>query len=241
METITAAVARQARNRPRSIALIEGTTRLSWGEVKIWMDRAAGWLLGLGLPRGSTVLGWLPNCAEWHLARLACEQAGLFWIPVPASQGPHELASIMERARPAVVITKSRFRDRDYAAEADRILERIGLAPIRVTLPEAGLLALEGPSADGTQAMRLEERVHALPTTGSEGTPKIALYTLRAACERAHAQSELLGLTPQDILLVLSPGVGPARAAWLASPVAGSCVVAIPQFGIGAALDLVQG
>jgi acyl-CoA synthetase (AMP-forming)/AMP-acid ligase II len=240
METITAAVARQARDRPRSIALIDGTTRLSWAEVKTWMDRAAGWLLALGLPRGATVLGWLPNCAEWYLVRLACEQAGLFWIPVPASQGPRELASIMERVRPAVLITKPRFRDRDYVAEADEILPRIGLAPLRVTLPEAGLLSLDGPSADGTQAMRLEELVHALSTTGSEGTPKIALYTLAAACERAHAQPELLGLTSEDILLVLSPGVGPARAAWLASPVAGSCVVAMPVFGIGASLELVE-
>jgi len=240
METITAAVARQVRDRPRSLALIDGPTRLSWAEVKSWMDRAAGWLLGLGLPRGSTVLGWLPNCAEWYLVRLACEQAGLFWIPVPASQGPRELASIMERVRPAVLITKSRFRDRDYVAEAGEILSRIGLSPLRVTLPEAGLLSLDGPPADGTQAMRLEERVHALSTTGSEGTPKIALYTLAAACERAHSQSELLGLTPEDILLVLSPGAGPARAAWLASPVAGSCVVAIPVFGVGASLELIE-
>ena len=129
METITAAVARQVRDRPRSIALIDGATRLSWAEVETWMNRAAGWLLGLGLPRGSTVLGWLPNCAEWYLVRLACEQAGLFWIPVPASQGPRELASIMERVRPAVIFTKRRFRDRDYVAEADEILLRIGLAP----------------------------------------------------------------------------------------------------------------
>jgi non-ribosomal peptide synthetase component E (peptide arylation enzyme) len=114
METITAAVARQARDRPRSIALVDGATRLAWAEVKTWMDRAAGWLLALGLPRGATVLGWMPNCAEWYLARLACEQAGLFWIPVPASQGPRELASIIERVRPAVLITKPRFRDRDY-------------------------------------------------------------------------------------------------------------------------------
>jgi acyl-CoA synthetase (AMP-forming)/AMP-acid ligase II len=240
METITAAVARQVRDRPRSIALIDGTTRLSWAEVETWMDRAAGWLLGLGLPRGSTVLGWLPNCAEWYLVRLACEQAGLFWIPVPASQGTRELASIMERVRPEVLITKPRFRDRDYVAEVDEILPRIGLAPLRVTLPESGLLSLDGPPADGRQAMRLDELVHALPTTGSEGTPKIALYTLGAACERAHAQSELLGLTPEDVLLVLSPGAGPARAAWLASPVAGSCVVAMPVFGIGAALKLVE-
>ena len=240
METITEAVARQARERPRAIALVDGDSRLCWAEVKMWADRAAGWLLQLDLPRGSPVLGWLPNCAEWYLVRLACEQAGLFWIPVPASQGQRELASIIERVRPSVLLTKGRFRDRDYRAEADQICVQLRFDPKRVTLPDEALLRLDGPPAGQSAAMRLDEMVHALSTSGSEGSPKIALYTLAAACERAHAQCRLLGLVPEDILLVLSPGAGPARAAWLASPVAGACVVAIQVFGTGAALELVE-
>jgi len=240
METITEAVARQARERPRAIALIDGGTRLSWGEVKAWADRAAGWLRALGLPRGATVFGWLPNGAEWYLVRLACEQAGLFWIPIPANQGQRELASILERVRPAVLITRGRFRNRDYAAESDQICGRLGLEPVRVTVPEQGLLRLDGPPADDSASLRLEEMAHALSTSGSEGVPKLAMYTLAAACERAHAQCRLLGLLPEDILLVLTPGAGPARAAWLASPVAGSCVVAMQVFGTDAALELVE-
>lgn len=240
METITAAVARQARERPRSPALVAGSTRLTWAETEAWMNHAAGWLLGLGLPRGSRVLGWLPNCAEWYLVRLACEQAGLFWVPLPANQGPREFASIMERVRPAVLLTRGVFRDRDYAAEAGEVLARLGLAPHRVTIPSEELPSLDGPPANGTQALRLDELAHALSTTGSEGIPKIALYTLAAACERAHAQCGLLGLQPEDSLLVLSNGAGPARAAWLASPVAGSCVVAMPVFGTDAALKLIE-
>ncbi len=240
METITEAVTRQARERPRAVALVDGATRLTWGEVKSWVDRAAGWLLALGLARGSTVLGWLPNCAEWYLVRLACEQAGLFWIPVPASQGQRELASIVERVRPSVLLTKARFRDRDYRAEADAICARLDVAPKRITLPDDALLHLDGPPADQSAAIRPNEMAHGLSTSGSEGIPKIALYSLAAACERAHAQCQLLGLLPEDILLVLSPGAGPARAAWLASPVAGSCVVAMQVFGTDAALDLIE-
>lgn len=240
METITEAVARQARERPRAIALVDGDIRLSWAEVKAWADRAAGWLLAHGLPRGSTVLGWLPNCAEFYLLRLACEQAGLFWIPVPSGQGKRELESIIERVRPALLITKGRFRDRDYRAEADEICGRLGIEPTRVTLPDEGLLHLGSVPVIFSAAMRLDEMAHALPTSGSEGIPKIALYTLAAACERAHAQCQLLGLLPDDILLVLSPGVGPARAAWLPSPVAGSRVVAMQVFGTDAAMELIE-
>lgn len=239
METITQALARHAIERPDCPALADGRARLAWSEVEAWVGRAAGWFLELGLPRGSTVLGWLPNCAEWYLLRLACEQAGLFWVPVPASQGSRELRSIIERARPAVLITPGEFRGRNYAAEASEICAAADLAPFRLQVPTDALLRLDGPSADAVHSLRLDEPAHALSTTGSEGIPKLAVYTLAAACERAHAQARLLGLKAHDVILVLSPGTGPARAAWLAAPIAGSCVLGLPVFGVAAALSLI--
>jgi acyl-CoA synthetase (AMP-forming)/AMP-acid ligase II len=238
-ETIVAALARHARERPVAPALVAGGVRLSWDEVKHWVDRATGWLLDLGLPRGASVLGWLPNCAEWYLVRMACEQAGLFWIPVPTSQGSRELHSILERVRPALLLSPGVFRERDYASECDRICAAISLEPRRLQVSEDSLLHLPGPAVDQRCALRLDEVAHALPTTGSEGIPKLAYYTLAAACERAHAQKALLGLTPEDRLLVLSPGTGPARAAWLAAPVSGSCVISMPVFGVDAAVRLI--
>jgi acyl-CoA synthetase (AMP-forming)/AMP-acid ligase II len=239
-ETITQALARQARQQPAALSLVDDRARLSWSDVAAWVGRAAGWLRARGLPRGAPVLGWLPNCAEWYLLRLACEQAGLFWIPVPASQGRRELASIAERVQPAVLISRGRFRDRDYAAEADDICKQLAIRPTRITVPGDALLELDGPRDDGRDALRLDEPAHALPTTGSAGIPKVAIYTLAAACERAHGQAALLEMQPGDIVLVLSHGTGPAKPAWLAGPIAGSCVIAMPIFGAAAALDLID-
>ncbi|OFZ89934.1 MAG: hypothetical protein A2V78_05185 [Betaproteobacteria bacterium RBG_16_64_18] len=240
IETIIDALSRQARERPAAPALADGRERLNWGEVKAWVARAAGWLRSCGLARGAPVLGWLPNRVEWYLLRLACEQAGLFWIPVPASQGKRELASIAGRVRPAVLATGTVFRDRDFDAMADEICREHAIAPLRITLPKDGLLCLEGPVDDGRAALRPEEPAHALATTGTEGIPKLAVFSLAAACERAHAQARLLRLVPEDILLTLSPGVGPARAAWLAAPVAGSCVLGLPAFGTDAAIEMIE-
>ncbi len=240
METITKAVARHASNRPDSAALTDGIATLTWDEVNTWMQDAAGWLLDLGLARGDLVLGWLPNCLEWHLLRLACEKAGMFWVPVPTSQGMRELRSILDRTRPSLFVTKHHFRDHHYSAEADKLCGELGLDPIRLTLPDEGVLKLSGTRPTESTELRLEERAHALPTSGSEGIPKLAVYTLGAACERAHAQAKLLELSPDDIILVLSPGTGPARAAWLAAPIAGSCVVAMPRFGTSSSLELAE-
>lgn len=240
LETITAALARQARERPEALALIAGGVRLTWREAKEWVDRATGWFLALDLPRGAPVVGWLPNSVEWYLVRWACEQAGLFWVPVPTSQGSRELTSIIERVRPAILLSPGRFRDRDYAAECDVMCSALGLKPVRLLLVEGSVLNLDGPAFGEDTALRLDEVAHALSTTGTEGIPKLATYTLAAACERAHAQRRLLSLKPDDTMLVLSPGTGPARAAWLAAPVAGSCVVGMPVFGIDATLRIVE-
>ncbi|HWX82173.1 MAG TPA: class I adenylate-forming enzyme family protein [Xanthobacteraceae bacterium] len=239
IETITQALARQARERPAALALLDDRVRLGWGEVAAWVARAAGWLRTLDLPRGATVLGWLPNGAEWYLLRLACEQAGLFWVPVSAGQGRRELTSIAARARPRVLISRGHFRDRDYAAEADEVCAQLALRPLRIAVPDDGLLRLDGPHDDGGAALRLDEAAHALPTSGSAGIPKLAIYTLAAACERAHAQARLLSMRASDIVLVLSHGTGPAKPAWLAAPIAGSPVIGMPVFSADAALNLI--
>jgi acyl-coenzyme A synthetase/AMP-(fatty) acid ligase len=127
---------------------------------------------------------------------------------VPASQGKRELASIAARVRPAVCGTKERFRDRDFASEADEIFSQLGSAPLRIAVPNEGLLRLDGAQADERAAVRLEEPAHALSTSGSEGIPKLAIYTLAAACERAHAQARLLGLAAEDIFLKCLPARG---------------------------------
>jgi cyclohexanecarboxylate-CoA ligase len=240
IESITQAVARQARERPHSPALVDDRARLTWSDVAAWVNRAAGWFRESGLPRGAAVLGWLPNCAEWYLLRFACEQAGLFWIPVPAGQGRRELASIAERVQPAVLVSAARFRERDFAADADAVCAQLAVRPMRLTVPERGLLALDGPLDDGRAALRLDETAHALSTTGSGGIPKLATYTLAAACHRAHAHALLLGLRANDVILVLSNGTGPARPAWLAAPIAGACIIGMPVFGADAALDLIE-
>ncbi len=174
MESITQALARQARERPAALSLVDDRVRLTWGEVAAWVSRAAGWLRQHGPARGAPVLGWLPNCAEWYLLRLACEQAGLFRIPVPAGQGRRELASIAERVRPAALVSRGRFRDRNYATEADQICAQLHLRPLRMIVPDDALLCLDGPLDDGRAALRLDEAAHALSTTGSAGIPKVA-------------------------------------------------------------------
>jgi 2,3-dihydroxybenzoate-AMP ligase/acyl-CoA synthetase len=224
------ALARHTRERPMAPALADDRARLTWAEVAAWVRAAAGWLLDLKLPRGAAVLGWLPNAAEWYLLRLAAEYAGLLWVPVSANLGLRELRSIVARVRPAVLFAMTRHRGRDYVAEAGAACRAAGIDPLVAPVPDSTLLRLAGPLAEPTNAIRPDEHAHVLATTGTEGTPKLSLYTLAAAAERARDQAALVRLTPDDVVLALSSGTGPGKTPWLAAPLVGAAVVAVPEF-----------
>src|SRR5262249_27464717 len=77
-----------------------------------------------------------------------------------------------------------------------------------------------------------------LATTGSEGMPKLSVYTLRAVVERARTQAALLHMTPDDVVVALSAGTGPGKTPWLAAPIAGATVVTVPIFRPTTALEV---
>ena len=240
METIAAAVARHGRERPHATALADDRVRLNWSETAAWVEAAAGWLAGQGFGRGRPVVAWLSNCAEWNLFRFACERAGHPFIPVPASQGMRELRAILEDTNPVLLVSKGHFRRRDYEAECAEICSNLAPPPQILTLPDDAVPTLEGTPPDAAAALKLNEIVHALATSGSEGIPKIAHYTGEAAARRGEGQTEILGLRPEDIFLVLSHGTGPARPAWLAAPMIGAGIVTMPIFTAEGALTLIE-
>ncbi len=253
IETFVEALARHARDRPGSLALVDGRVRLAWRETAEWVEDAAGSLAAQargprrarfwrgGVEAGSAaVLGWLPNAAEWYLLRWTCECAGLLWVPVSAAQGTREVTAIAARVRPRVLVTGGHFRRRNYVTEADAVCRDAGIDPIRIVVPDTALLRLAGPRLDLLRATQPHEAAHLLATTGSEGAPKLCAYTLEAAARRARAQAELLRMTCDDIVLALSPGTGPGKTSWLAAPLVGSAIIAMPVFRPEKALELAE-
>lgn len=229
-ETFVEALARHALERADGLALVDDRVRLTWREVAEWAEQAAGGLLACARGRRLPVLGWLPNAAEWYLLRWACERAGLLWVPVPANQGTREITSIVARVRPAVLVTSAHFRRRNYAAEVDAVCRETGIDPIRLVVPEDALLRLDGLQIDPCSATQPPEDAHLLATTGSEGTPKLCAYTLEAAAARGRAQADLLRMTRDDVVLALSVGTGPGKTPWLAAPLVGASILAMPIF-----------
>ena len=238
---------RQARERGDQPALSDRRKSLSWREASDMSCLLARGLLALGIEPGAVVACWLPNWVELYLLRIACERAGLIWLPIAASLREWELHNILDRAAPAVLIIPERFRDRDYAATAQNLLPNLGRPPHLVVLggarPAAGMTLDEvvqlgsGPSAPTLPEWPADDALVILPTSGGTGIPKFARFRISAWLTRAQAQAELLDLREDDLVAALSQGIGPSIIPLFAAPTVGAAACLIDEFEPGLVLE----
>jgi fatty-acyl-CoA synthase len=78
--------------------------------------RVARGLHGLGVRAGDAVALWLPNCAAWLAAFLACAQLGAIAVSVNTRFRSHELSDILRRSRTRALLYWPGFRGIDFAA-----------------------------------------------------------------------------------------------------------------------------
>ncbi len=93
-----------ARHQPRSPALRDGRQLLSYADVDELSERVAGSLQQAGAGPDQVVALLLPRGAQMLVAMLACFKAGAAYLPLDPALPPLRLASILEDAKPAVVL-----------------------------------------------------------------------------------------------------------------------------------------
>src|SRR3989304_5834806 len=105
---------RNARQYPHKEAIVDSRNRLTWAQAKIWIDRLALGLLELGLKRDDVVVIQLPPCVEAILLRLACERAGLLYLPVLRTLRHTEMAHVLGFTEARAIVMPWKYRDFDH-------------------------------------------------------------------------------------------------------------------------------
>ena len=137
---LTLAAAEHFADQP---AVIDGSTRLSYGDLAGAARRFGAALVASGVEPGDRVSIWAYNSAEWIVAALGAWQAAAVVVPINTRFKGAEAADILRRSRARALVTVTGFLDTDYV----ELLRRSG-----VDLPDLQTIVVaQGEAPDGTQ------------------------------------------------------------------------------------------
>ena len=127
---------RAATDHPDEVAVVDGATRMTWAQLR---DRAQLMAQGLnhhGVAAGDTVLLQLPNRWETVVATWATWLSGAVATPVVPIYRSRELDYLVRLTRPTAIVTMTRYRGYDHAAELHAIAEAAGLSCLVVAVDQ---------------------------------------------------------------------------------------------------------
>jgi amino acid adenylation domain-containing protein len=149
---------------PDAVALVAGEERLSYAELNARSNRLAHHLIGLGVAADDLVAVALPRTAEAVVTWLAVGKSGGVYTPIDPQNPAERVRTILEDARPAVLVTTE-----DIAA---------GLGgPTALPTLVTDHVQQDCPTHDPTDDDRhvpqlLDHAAYVIYTSGSTGRPK---------------------------------------------------------------------
>lgn len=220
--TIPALLDEQAQRFGDREAVVSGSQRLTYRDLRAAVRRVAKGFIALGVARGDHVAILMGNRSEWLLSFLALQQLGATAVGLNTWATPREFAYSIEHADVRFVIAVDRYLKSDYRGMFD------AMRPLARAFPKLrGIvwLPIDGPAAparDGEpswdEVMRMGEaiddaRVDAagravgpddiavlLYTSGSTATPKGLLLQHRYWISNAWHIGERQKVTETDRL-----------------------------------------
>ncbi|WNM35919.1 fatty acid--CoA ligase family protein [Streptomyces sp. Li-HN-5-11] len=129
-------------------AVVDGRTRISYGELGARVERAAAACVASGVALGDRVAVWAPNSLDWMVAALGAVSAGAVLVPLNTRFKGAEAADVLRRSGTRLLFVTGTFLGTSYVAALRRAAgEGPGAGPGRGPAggrgPLPGLPALE--------------------------------------------------------------------------------------------------
>jgi non-ribosomal peptide synthetase component E (peptide arylation enzyme) len=203
---LDAMLAEHAARTPDRLACTDGRVSVTWAELDRRARAAAAALLDRGLERGDVVVLRTGNSTDHVVLHYALAAAGLVGYLVPGGASSSAVATAMRRTEARALVT-----DEPVDPELSGALTAPGLIVAMDDLgderavPVADLVSAtprDLPPQDPDDVATL------VPTSGTTGTPKIAMRSTNSSLAMARTVVERSGVVPGDVLLVAAPLAG---------------------------------
>nr|AKA59480.1 non-ribosomal peptide synthetase [uncultured bacterium AZ_40] len=187
--TVHGLVEAQARRTPDAVAVECGQHRLTYRELDRDADQLAAVLRAHGVGPDALVGVCVDRAPELVTGLLGVLKAGGAYLPLDPGHPRARLAVILDDARPAVVVTVDRVRDRLPRRDHRVVLvgDRAASTTGQATAPATGQAGREPGPAD---------LAYVLYTSGSTGRPKGVMVEHRNVTHLVHAVREPFQIGP---------------------------------------------
>ena len=193
--TTPAVLAAVATAHPARPFILAEDGEITYGEAAQRVATLAAGLRSAGVQPGDRVGVGLPNGTRWCLALLAAHAAGATAVPLNTWFKPAEMADVLRRAEPRLVLTERVIAERTgLPVELAHCWERTARYPAGLVVgrerdPLAALRA--SPVAETADALLLF-------TSGSTAEPKGVRLSQQGMVCTGHAIGERQGIRPDD-------------------------------------------
>lgn len=254
-QSIPELVRRAAERYADTEAVVEGRTRISYGELGARVERSAAACVANGIVPGDRVAIWAPNTLDWIVAALGAVSAGAVLVPLNTRFKGTEAADVLRRSGARMLFVTGTFLGTSYVASLRRAVAQ---GPGLPELEQVVVLSDDAPadfrtwkdflaSGDGVGEAEVRARADAVEgswpsdivyTSGTTGRPKGAVITHTQTLRAYEVWSDLAGLRHGDRYLIVNPFFHTFgyKAGVIACLMRGATMIPQPVFNVGTAL-----
>ncbi len=240
-----------AARRPDAPAIVDGSTRLAYGELTDRAAAAAARLSAIGLAAGDRIVVQLPNRWEFVALVLACFRAGVVPVLVLPALRIREMRAIAERAGARAVAVAREFRGYDHERLAHAVAGSVPSVEVVLVADAADqrsldLSALCEPSPKPTRRYSGDARGVALVllSGGTTGPPKLIARTHDDYGYLVRRSAEVSGFDERTVYLAVLPvehNFAFGTPGVLGALLSGGCAVLAASPAPETALGLIEG
>ena len=226
-------IERWARIDPDRVAVVYEGAETTRGELHARVDALGGYLESLGLRTGDCVALLMENHPDFFVAFWAIVRAGGVFVPLSPRLSPAEQATILDAARPDLIITQSSLVHDGLSAKSPLVVLDASEVAEELTSGRYSARPVDLP---------LDTRLAVLFTSGTTGRPKGVVISHGSVLFSSLDLIVGFGLSPADTHLITLPlcYTGGLISSSMLAFHTGARIILERKFEAARALDLIE-